>query len=74
VKKLSADIVPSITKEYLIAQDFILHGTHYYRVKADTMGEAVAMIENDPATHPEHSETHSVLISGYTDSEDNYDS
>jgi hypothetical protein len=74
VKKSSADSVPSITKQYYIAQDFILQGTHYYRVNADTMGEAVAMIENDPATCPEHTETHSVLIAGYTDSEDNYDS
>jgi len=43
--RLSEDTVPkTIDKEYLIAQDYILHGTHYYCVRAETMGEAVSLI------------------------------
>jgi hypothetical protein len=73
--RLSGDTVPKIIdKEYLIAQDYILHGTHYYSVKAGTMGEAVALIENDPDVHPDHTEAQKVLITGYTEAEDNYDS
>ena len=72
--RLSGDIVPKDEKEYLIAQDFVLQGTHYYLVKAATMGEAVDMIEHDPAVHPNHSETHNLLISGYTEAEEEYDS
>ena len=73
--RLSEDTVPkTIDKEYLIAQDYILHGTHYYCVRAETMGEAVALIENDPDLHPDHTEAQNVLITGYTEAEDNYDS
>tara|TARA_R110000782_G_scaffold256845_1_gene346039 strand:- start:454 stop:675 length:222 start_codon:yes stop_codon:yes gene_type:complete len=73
VKKLSEDTLPK-DKEYLIAQDFILHGTHYYRVTAKTMGAAVAQIEEDNDLHPEDYEAQNVLITGYTEAEDNYDS
>ena len=52
MKKLSEDTLPK-DKEYLIAQDFILHGTYYYRVTAKTMGAAVAQIEEDNDLHPE---------------------
>lgn len=73
--RLSGDTVPKIIdKEYLIAQDYILHGTHYYCVRAETMGEAVALIENDPELQPDHTEAQNVLITGYTEAEDNYDS
>ncbi len=73
--RLSEDSAPKdMDKEYLIAQDYILHGTHYYCVKADTMGEAVALIENDPEVRPDHSEAHDIVIAGYTEAEDNYDS
>ena len=61
-------------KEYLIAQDFIVHGSHYYVVKADTMGEAIALIENDPDLLPVDYETNKFKVIGYTESEDNYDS
>jgi len=74
VKKSNGDIVPSITKEYLIAQDFMLRGTHYYVVKASSMGEAIERIETDPYLLPVQAENHGMLILGYTDSEDNYDS
>jgi hypothetical protein len=73
--KSSEDTVRKGTsKEYLIAQDFMLRGTHYYRVEADTMGAAIFLIESVENIMPEHSETHEVTITGYTDSEDNYDS
>jgi hypothetical protein len=75
VKKLSGDTVPKITeKEYLIAQDFVLRGTHYYVVKASSMGEAIHLIETDSDLHPVQAENHGMMILGYTDSEDNYDS
>ena len=39
--KSNEDSAPSGTKTYLIAQDFIAHGIHYYAVEAETMGEAL---------------------------------
>lgn len=61
-------------KEFLIAQEFFLHGSYYYIVQAETMGEAVRMIEEDPEVMPVGMDQHAFKILGYTDSEDSYDS
>lgn len=73
--KLKEDSVPRTTgKEYVISQEFILYGSHEYSVKAETMGEAIALIENDPDLFPTHTEQHDLIIAGYTEAGDNYDS
>ena len=71
--KLSDDSAPSGTKRDLIAQDFVAHGVHYYVVEAGTMGEAIAMIEDDPDLMPVKGETQTFKVMGYTEAEDNYD-
>ena len=60
-------------KEFLVAQEYILHGTHYFLVKAETMGKAVELIEEDPELHPTDSEVINVKIMSYTEADDNYD-
>jgi hypothetical protein len=62
-----------IVKTYLIAQDFIAHGIHYYAVEAETMDEAIAMIECDPDISPIKGETQVLQVMGYTELEDRYD-
>ena len=60
-------------KEFLVAQEYIVQGTHYYIVKAETMGMAVENIEDDPDLLPVDSEVVAYKILGYTEAEDNYD-
>lgn len=60
-------------KEFVIAQEFIAHGVHYYTVKAKTMGEAVAMIDHDPDLLPYDSEVIDFKPMAYVEAEDNYD-
>tara|TARA_R100000426_G_scaffold4271_3_gene6652 strand:+ start:792 stop:1013 length:222 start_codon:yes stop_codon:yes gene_type:complete len=69
----SEDSAPKHTKQYLIAQDFVAHGIHYYVVEAETMGEAIQKIEDDPDLLPVKGETQIFKIMGYTEAEDNYD-
>ena len=71
--KSNEDSAPRGIKTYLIAQDFIAHGIHYYAVEAETMGEAIAMIEDDPDILPIKGETQVFKVMGYTESEDRYD-
>lgn len=72
--KSSGDTVPKVTeKEYLIAQEFMVHASNYYVVKAKTMGEAIALIEQDEDLLPVGGSTHQFKILGYN-SEDNFDS
>lgn len=60
-------------KEFLVAQEYIVHGTHYYIVKAETMGVAVEQIEDDPTVMPVDTEVIGYKILSYTEAEDNYD-
>lgn len=60
-------------KKFLIAQEFILHGIHYYSVEAETMGEAIEKIEEDPFLLPSDSEVNDLKILSYLEAEDNYD-
>lgn len=61
-------------KKFLIAQEFFLHASYYYTVEADTMGEALVRIEEDPDVLPVGMDQHAFKVLGYTDSEDSYDS
>jgi len=60
-------------KHYLVAQEFIVHGTHYYSIRARTMGEALKCIEEDDDLLPMDTEIVNVQILSYTEAEDNYD-
>jgi hypothetical protein len=72
--KSSEDTVHKGTeKKYLIAQEFMVHCSNYYIVKAETMGEAIALIELDEDVLPIGGSTHDFKILGYS-SEDNFDS
>ena len=61
-------------KEYLIAQEYLVQGVHYYLVKAATMGEAIDKIEDDPELLPDSSEIVWSKILSYVEADDNYDS
>lgn len=61
-------------KDFIIAQEYVMHGVHYYVVKAETMGEAVKQIEEDPTLLPDDTEVQSIKIVSYTEADDNYDS
>lgn len=61
-------------KEYLIAQEFKLHGMYYYTVKAETMGDAITQVEEDPTLLPSDSGVISMQVLSYTEADDNYDS
>lgn len=60
--------------EWLIAQEFVLHGAHLYKIKAGTMGEAVEMIEDDMDVLPNETIIFKTEILGYKESGDKYDS
>lgn len=60
-------------KEFIIAQEYVLHGAHYYVVKAETMGDAVKQIEEDPTLLPDDTEVQAIKILSYTEADDNYD-
>ena len=63
----------TIDKEFLIAQEFIAYGTHYYTVTAKTMGEAIVRIEHDPDLLPHDSDVADFKVVSYIEAEDNYD-
>ena len=71
---MSEGSAPKDIKTYLIAQEYIERGVYYYEVEAGTMGEAVALIEQDPEILPVSGDMKHFKIIGYTESEDKYDS
>ena len=51
----------------------VLVVNHYYEVEANTMGQAVNMIEHDPQLLPFDSDIVNAEIMSYEEADDNYD-
>jgi|SaaInlLV_10m_DNA_1039704.scaffolds.fasta_scaffold115803_1 hypothetical protein len=60
-------------KKFFIEQSMVLVVNHYYEVEANTMGQAVNMIEHDPQLLPFDSDIVNAEIMSYEEADDNYD-